>query len=368
MESEDTTTSLETQIANEQRSIDVSFLDLPRELREMIYKWIPHNIGIFTYDTNIKSGNPHWPPTEVESPQDGSTFEERHGNPGIGFGSEEHCFAILSTCQTINLEARAILYAATPLGIWRPMYDYGGASKYPIFVGKAFSSLPTHTSKHIRTLQLQGELWHNNMATLLKTALVQLPHLKILEIGLDPYHDMTRRANWFDDRAILRQSWPAISTLYIVAQHLSCIKITISPPLNKVNIVSSDNNSLCLSGAAYKHFLNLHLHLCVLRTELSIYGALIYRDAKQGMEFFMDILLQRRDLFELFQGRKLVEKCMDGTAKFSLKDEREWLRRITGRWVEIDEGEGRVRVVSRGEKGAKWCGFVYELRPRGLVE
>jgi hypothetical protein len=63
-----------------------------------------------------------------------------------------------------------------------------------------------------------------------------------------------------------------------------------------------------------------------------------------------------------------VEKCMDGTAKFSLNDEREWLREITGRRVEIDEEEGWVSVVSRGEAEVKWCGFVYELRPRGLVE
>jgi hypothetical protein len=346
----------------------VSFLDLPRELREMIYKHIPHNTGVSTYDTIAKSKKPHWSPTDAESPEDYGTFEQIYGNSGVSFGTGQHCFAILSTCRTIYLEAMPMLYAATPLGIWRPMYDYGGASKHPIFIEKAFSSLPIQTSRYIRTLHLQGELWHGNMATLLKRSLAKFSHLKILEIGLDPYYDMARRANWFDDRAILRQSWPAISTLFIVAQHLSSIKITISPPLNQVRIVTSDNNSLCLSGAAYNHFLNLHLHLCVLRTELSIYGALIHRDAKQGMEFFMDILLQRRDLFELFQGRKLVEKCMDGTAKFSLKDEREWLRRITGRWVEIDEGEGRVRVVSRGEKGAKWCGFVYELRPRGLVE
>jgi hypothetical protein len=51
-----------------------------------------------------------------------------------------------------------------------------------------------------------------------------------------------------------------------------------------------------------------------------------------------------------------------------LNDEREWLREITGRRVEIDEEEGWVSVVSRGEAEVKWCGFVYELRPRGLVE
>jgi hypothetical protein len=368
MEPNNTTTSLETQIVNEQRSINVSFLNLPRELREMIYKWIPHSTGVYTYDTNIRSNKPHWSPTEVGSPEDCSTFEQKYGNPGVSFGTGQHCFGILSTCRTIYLEARPILYAATPLGIWRPMYDYGGASKHPDFIKKVFSSLPTHASKHIRTLHLQGELWHGNMATLLKKSLAEFSHLKILEIGLDPYYDTTRRANWFDDRAILRQSWPAISTLYLVAQHLSFIKITISPPLNKVNITSSDNNSLCLSGPAYKNFLTLHLHLCVLRTELSIYGALIHKNAQQGMEFFMDLLQQRRDLFELFQGRKLVERCIAGTAKFSLRDEREWLEAITGRWVEVDEGEGRVSVVSREEERVKWCGFVYELRPRGLVE
>lgn len=359
------------EIVNERRHSNVSFLDLPRELREMIYKHIPHNTGAFTYDTSIKTKNPSWSATDVGSCQDGSTstFEEKYGNPGITFGTGEHCFAILSTCRTIYLEAMPILFAATPLGIWRPMYDYGGASKYPIFVEKSFSSLPTRAAQHIRILQLQGELWHNNMATLLNTAIAKLPCLKILEIGLDPYYDTTRRRYWFDDRVVSRQAWPAISTLHTVAQHLTAITITISPPSNKVWILSSSNeNQFCLSGFTYQHYLWLQLQLWVFRYELSIYGALMHRDAKLGMEFFMDLLMQREDLFVLFQRRSLVEGCVAGTLKFELEDEREWLRGITGRSFEVDKEKRRIDVSLEGEAGVKWCKFGYEMRPRGLVE
>jgi hypothetical protein len=369
MEPNNATRPLETHIMDGRRGNDISFLDLPRELREMIYKHIPFNTGALTYDTKAKSKILHWSPTDVGSCQDGNTFEDKYGNPGITFGAGQHCFAILLTCRTIYLEAKPVLYAETPLGIWRPMYDYGGASKYPIFIEKAFSSLPVHASKNIRILQLQGELWHNNMAALLNTAITKLPSLQILEVGLDPYYDNSPRRNWFDDRAISRQSWPAISTLYLVAQHLSTITITISPPSDSINIRSSTNETTHLSGPAYTRFLHLHLHLCILRFELSIYGALLHKDAKQGMEFFIDLLLQRRDLFELMQGRRLVEECLEGTAaRFRLEDEREWVRGITGRRVEVEEEEGRVSVVSEAEGRVKWCEFKYEMRPRGLVE
>ncbi|KAI4845822.1 hypothetical protein E4T44_05413 [Aureobasidium sp. EXF-8845] len=351
--------------SNQRDGINVSFLDLPRELREMIYEYIPLNTGVFTYDIRAKSKIPHWSPIDVGSHQDGSNFEEKYSNPGIAFGAGQHCFAILSTCRAIYQEAMPILYAATPLGIWRPMYDYGGASKYPKFVEKAFSSLPTHACKHIRILQLQGELWYNNMATLLITAIAKLPSLKVLEVGLDPYYDSSQRRNWFDDRAISRQSWPAISTLHLVAQHLSTITITISPPSNDVHIRSPTNEDTHLSGPAYTRFLHMYLHLCVLRYEISIYGALLHKDAKQGMEFFIDLLLQRRDLFELVQGRKSVEDCLAGTARFRLEDEREWLRGITGRCVEIDDEQGMVSVVSEGKGDVKWCRFVYEMNSRG---
>jgi hypothetical protein len=371
MEPDDATRLPGAGTVSERRHSNVSFLDLPRELREMIYKHIPHNTGAFTYDTNIETKNPSWSPMDVGSCQEGSTstFEEKYGNPGITLGAGEHYFAILSTCRTIYLEARSILYAATPLGIWRPMYDYGGASKYPVFIEKAFTSLPTHASQHIRILQLQGELWHNNMATLLNTALAKLSSLKILEIGLDPYYDTTRRRYWFDDRVISRQAWPAISTLHIVAQHLTAINITISPPSNKVYKFSSSNeDQFCLSGSAYQHFLWLRLHLSVFRYELSIYGALVHRDAKQGMESFMDLLMQREDLFELFQRRRLVEGFVAGTAKFELENEREWLRGITGRSFKIDKEQRRIDVFSEGEAEVKWCKFSYEMKPRGLVE
>jgi hypothetical protein len=366
MELDSVTTSSEMEVSNKQEEdTKVSFLDLPRELREMIYKYIPHNTGVFTYDTRAKLKVPHWSPTDVGSCQDGSTFEEKYGNPGIAFGAGQNCFVILSTCRTIYQEAKPILYPATPLGIWRPMYDYGGASKYPVFVEKAFSSLPIHATKHIRILQLQGELWHNNMATLLTTAIARLPCLKVLEIGLDPYYDPEHRRNWFSDRAISRQSWPAFSTLYLIAQHLSTITITILPPSNEVHIRCSTNEDTYLSGIAYTRYLHLHLHLCVLRYELSIYGAFLHKNAKQGMEFFIDLLLQRRDLFELVQGRNLVEESLAGTVEFRLEDEREWFRGITGRCVEIDEETGRVSVFSEGEGGVKWCRFNYEMRPRG---
>jgi hypothetical protein len=368
MELDSVTTSSETKVSHRQENTKISFLDLPRELREMIYAYIPYNTGVFTYDIRAKSKVPHWSPTDIGDCQDGSTFEEKYGNPGIAFGAGQHCFAVLSTCRTIHQEAMPIIYTATPLGIWRPMRDYGGANKYSVFVEKAFSSLPIHASKHIRILQLQGELWHNKMATLLITAVAKLPSLSVLELGLNPYYDNSKRRNWFDDRAIFFQAWPAISELYRVAQHLSIITITIASPSNPVPIRSSTNEVIDLSGPAYTRFLHLHTHLCVLRYELSIYGALLHKNPKQGMVFFVDSMLQRSDMHELMQRSKLVEECLAETARFRLEDEREWLRGITGRCVEVDEETWRVSVVSNGDAGVTWCKFIYEMRPRGLVE
>jgi len=375
MEPNSATISLGAEDVVERRHTNVSFLDLPRELREMIYGYIPHNSGIFTYDTLSRTKKPLLLPASLARRPREDTFEAIYGNPGIAFGSGDHSFAILSTCRTVHQEAKPIIYAATPLGIWRPMFDLGSAVDYPDFVAKAFSSLPMQASKHIRTLQVQGELWQRNMGPFLSTALAKFPHLKVLEIGVDPYYDMKRRAHWFDDRAVLRQVWPAISTLHLVAQRLSIVKLTISPPSDRVCIVADGNEDwFYLSDAAYQRYIWLHLQLSVIRYELSIYGALVHGDAKDGMEFFMDLLLQRRDsfkkrdLFGLFQGRMSVYWCQDGTVDFKLEEEREWLRNITGRCFEVNEKERRVDVFSEENAEVKWCNFSYELRPRGMAE
>lgn len=369
MEPKNSATLVETDHASEQRHHGLSFLDLPRELREMIYKHIPHNSGVTTYDTMLKSEKPHWKPTDVGRHHSCRFFEEQYGNSGIAFGCGEHSSAILSTCRTIYQEAMPILYAVTPLGIWRPMFDYGGSSKYPVFLEKAFSSLPVHASKYIRILQLQGELWNNNMTVLLNAAVAKFACLQTLEICWDPYYDMADRKHWFDDRAMLRQSWPAISTLHLVAKKLASISITFSPPSDKVWIDANNNGiRVCLSDAAYQKYIWLHFQLSVLKYEITIYGALVHGDAKKGMEFFMDLLLERRDLFEMFQGWMLVHRCIDGTAKFNLEDEREWLREITGRRFEVHEKERRVDVFSEEGAEVEWCDFSYELRPRGLAE
>lgn len=354
---------------DEGRRSDISILDLPRELREMIYRCIPEDFGAFTYNTHIKGTKPQWSPSSVGDCQEGVTFDERFGNPGVAFGTGQDCFAILLTCRTIYLEALPIIYATTPLGVWRPMYDYGGLSKYPTFITKVFDSLPKHASQYISILQVQGELWHNNTTNLLTRAIKDLPLLKTLEIGLDPYYQVGQRKHWFDDRKILRQSWPAIASLYSVAQRLDRISIVVSPPRDRVHTSSSNRaDGVWLSGPAYARFCWLHLQLLVVRSELTIYGALLSEDAKSGMEFFMDRLLDRQDLFEICQGRKLVDHCISETAKFALEDERDWIREITGRIIEVDEKKRRVSVMSVAEgAGTKWCKMTYTLSPRGLA-
>ncbi|THW42141.1 hypothetical protein D6D21_05993, partial [Aureobasidium pullulans] len=103
----------------------VSLLDLPRELRDMIYAHVPDNTGPCTYDIHMHRKTPHWNPDTVGTPQSGQFFEEKHHNPGVAFGSDGNHNAILLTCRTIHSEALPILYASTPLALWRPMYDYG---------------------------------------------------------------------------------------------------------------------------------------------------------------------------------------------------------------------------------------------------
>lgn len=362
--------SLETEDTNERPRNAISFLDLPRELREMVYKHIPHNSGVTTYDTTLEPTKSRHYSTEVAIQPASTLFERRYGTSGFAFGSGEHRSAILSTCRTIYQEAMPILYAATPLGIWRPMFDFSGSTHYPVFVEKAFSSLPVHASKYIRILQLQGELWQRNMVNLLNTAVAKLPCLQTLEVCLDPYYDIAERRHWFDDRASSRQCWPAIAALHLVARNLASINITMSPPIDRIWIVATDietSAKVRLMDAAFHRFMWLQLQLLVLKYEVTIYGALLHNDAKKGMELFMDLLLERRDLFEMYQGRMLVRGCLDGTAEFRLEDEMEWLKGITGRGFEVDEKEKRISVFSEEKARVKWCNFDYELRPRGLV-
>ncbi|CAD0106988.1 unnamed protein product [Aureobasidium uvarum] len=351
-----------------ERRHTVSFLDLPRELREMVYSHIPNNSGAFTYDTRIKRRDPHSPSLDVGGSQANNSFDDVYGNPGVAFGTGDHPFAILSTCRTIHSEALPILYAKTPLGLWRSMYDCRGQKQYPAYVAKVFSSLPVHATQHIRILQLQGELWLRSMETLLATAIEKLPSLKVLEIGLDPYLDAHKRKHWFDHRAMLRQSWPAVATLHLIAQRLSVIDITISPPKDTVHINALDDNTgLIISGLPYQRFLWQYLQLSVLCYEISIYGAILHDDAKRGMEVFMDQLVQRRDLLELRQVKTLAEKCIAGTSDFKIQNEKEWLKEITGRVIEVDEEKRRVGVMSERNAEVKWCRMTYTSEPRGYV-
>ncbi|CAD0082644.1 unnamed protein product [Aureobasidium vineae] len=343
----------------------VSFLNLPRELREMIYSYIPHNSGAFTYDTRIKRQRQHWPSLDVGGCQGGTSFDDKYGNPGVAFGTGDHPFAILSTCRTIYSEALPILYARTSLGFWRPMYDCGGQKQNPDFVAQVFSSLPVHATQYITILQIQGELWFRNMETLVSTATEKLPSLKVLEIGLDPYHDLSHRKHWFDHRAMLRQSWPSVATLHLVAQKLSTINIVFSPPKDTVHIRAHDNG-LWISGQPYQQFLWQHLQLSILCYEISIYGGILHNNAKQGMEVFMDHLVQRRDLLELRQTRKLAMECIAGTSGFKIENEKEWLTGITGRVIEVDEEKRKISVVSPKEAEVKWCRMTYTSEPRGL--
>lgn len=357
----------ESEHTDEGQRNSISFLDLPRELRAMIYKYIPDDYGAFTYDIRTNRSNPHWPPSTVGSHMSGNFFDDKYGNPGVALGTGAHSFAILLTCRTIYSEALPILYAATPLGIWRPMYDYGGSTKYPDFVAKVFNSLPIHASQYIRMLQLQGEFFHRSMQTLLTAAATKLPSWRILEIGLDPHYEAHPRKHWFDGREV-RQSWPAFATLHSVSQHLESIDITVSPPKYGVHtriLSSAQPNDISIFGTAYQQFLWLQLQMLVMRIELTIYGALLSEDFKSGMEFFMDKLLEREDLFEIFQRSKLVDECIAGTARFKLEEEKDWIREVTGRVVEVDEEQRRVSVVSARVAEMKWCKMSYTSAPRG---
>ncbi|KEQ81020.1 hypothetical protein M438DRAFT_408305 [Aureobasidium pullulans EXF-150] len=340
----------------------------------MIYAHIPTNTGPCTYDIHMHRKTPHWNPDTVGTPQSGQFFEEKHHNPGVAFGSDGNHNAILLTCRTIHSEALPILYASTPLALWRPMYDYGGREHYHNFLDKVFDSLPTHAAKHIRILQLQGEVFQKSMQVLLELIPTKLPALKYLEMVVDPYYeDLKRRRQWFDDRAFARQMWPAISCLHLVADKLEEIHITLSPPKDGVYINLPTGQGNWLSGKKYKHFLWSYLQTTVLRYEITIHNSLQTTDAKKGMQFFMDVLEnKRRDLFEIYQrgmGEGGVEAYLEKLAGFGLQDEKEWMRRVSGRVVEeIDGEEGRVVVrEGDGEGGRKWCRIVYTMAPRGIA-
>lgn len=254
------------------------------------------------------------------------------------------------------------------------MYDYGGREHYHNFLDKVFDSLPTHAAKHIRILQLQGEVFQKSMQALLEMIPMKLPALKCLEMVVDPYYEVgERRRQWFDDRAFARQMWPAISCLHLVADKLEEIHITLCPPKNGVYIDLPTGQGNWLCGKKYKHFLWSYLQITVLKFELTIHNSLQTADAKKGMQFFMDVLEnKRRDLFEIYQrgmGEGGVEAYLEKLAGFGLQDEKEWIRRVSGRDVkEIDEGEGRIIVrEGDGEGGRKWCRTVYTMAPRGIA-
>ncbi|KAH0282195.1 hypothetical protein M436DRAFT_67263 [Aureobasidium namibiae CBS 147.97] len=374
MDPSNTKTSLETEGANERPHNAISFLHLPRELREMVYKHIPHNSGVTTYDTKLERKKPNWLSKGKESHPTGSLeFENKYGNSGVAFGSDEHCFAILSTCRTVHAEAMPIMFAATPLGFWRPMFS---AYKYPAFLEKAFSSLPMHASKHIRVMQLQGELWDNNMVRLLNMAVARLPDLRTLQVCLDiPYgNSHARRQQWFDDPAIQQYSWPVVSTLHLVAQRLSSISITISPPCDMVWINASGwgrardrRPKTPVTGAACQQFIWLQHQLWMLQYEVTIYGALVHGNAEEGRKFFENLQLRRLDLFQMGLNRLLVRSCIDGTVDFNLEDKKDGLRELTGRSFEVDEKEKSIIVFSGEDAEVKWCNFIYKLRPRGVA-
>ncbi|KAI5204713.1 hypothetical protein E4T39_03452 [Aureobasidium subglaciale] len=345
----------------------VSFFDLPRELRDIIYQYIPDNTSPFTYDTQVVREHPKWKPNTIGYRKDGRFFEQKFGNSGVALGTGQHCRAILSTCRTIYEEAVPVFYAATPLGLWRPMHDYGGAVEYPHFIAKVFEALPITASKHIQILQLQGELWQKSMQALFSAVNEHLPALKVLEIGLDPYYVSAERRYWFDNRAILRQAWPAIATLCSIAQRLDMINITIAPPKDFVQVVQDNHERAHLAKKQLDDFVWSYLQLSVLKDELTIYGGILNSDAKLGMEFYMERLVERRDLFEMFQRDMQIEESRRLVPKFSIEDETGWVETITGRAMVVDREKMRITTMSAPDASTKWCKMVYEARPRGEV-
>ncbi|KAI5272236.1 hypothetical protein E4T47_04409 [Aureobasidium subglaciale] len=344
-----------------------SFFDLPRELRDIIYQHIPDNTGAFTYDVYATRERPKWKPNTIGYRKDGHFFEQKFSNSGVAFGAGQHCRAILLTCRTIYREASPVLYAATPLGLWRPMHDYGGAVEYPHFVAKVFEALPIVAGKHIQKLQLQGEFWQKNMQALFSAVNEYLPALKVLEIGLDPYYVSAERRYWFDNRAILRQAWPAIATLCSIAQRLDIISITIAPPKDFVQVVQDNHERAQLANQQLDDFIWSYLQLSVLKDELTIYGGILNGDAKLGMEFYMERLVERRDLFEIFQRDMQIEESRRLVPKFKIEDEMGWLENITGRVMVVDRERMRITTMSTPDASTKWCKMVYEARPRGEV-
>ncbi|KAI5248726.1 hypothetical protein E4T42_05598 [Aureobasidium subglaciale] len=360
-------TTIQMETMDRRQTPLVSFFDLPRELRDIIYQHIPDNAGAFTYDTYIARECPKWKPNTIGYRKDGRFFEQKYGNSGVAFGAGQNCRAILLTCRTIYREASPVLYAATPLGLWRPMHDYGGAVEYPHFIAKVFEALPISAGKQIQTLQLQGEFWQKSMQALFSAVDEHLPALKVLEIGLDPYYVSAERRYWFDNRAILRQAWPAIATLCSIAQRLDMIHITAAPPKDFVQVVQDNHERAQLANQQLDDFIWSYLQLSVLKDELTIYGGILHGDAKLGMEFYMERLVERRDLFEIFQRDMQIEESRRLVPKFKIEGEMGWLENITGRVMVVDREKMRITTMSAPDASTKWCKMVYEARPRGEV-
>lgn len=345
----------------------ITFLDLPRELRDMIYAYIPENTGVFTYDIQIRRRELLWKNDVVGTPKNGRYFEEQYANHGVGFGTGHHKHAILSTCQTIYHEALPILYANTPLGIWRPMYDYGGKDKYFDFTTRLFEALPSQAGRCIRVLQIQGELWQRGMAVLLAATVKYLPALKNVQIALDPYYDNDRRRTWFDE-VEARQLWPSVAMLASRATQLEQIDIVFAPPQDVIYIWQEEAKGVWLSGARYRKFVWSYLQWLVLKVELTIFSGIVHYSA-MTLKHALQMLESRENLAALANRKAEAKAYLMDLAKMRFDHEREWLRESTGRFlVEMSEQESMIIMDSPRDATTRWCKMTYSACPRGFAD